>query len=151
VGPDNGLLVPAARTLDPSAQWHRIAWRPDALSASFHGRDLFAPTAARLVQGDCSGLKPLEAVPDGSTWPAEEAAVIYIDGYGNVMTGLRPQSGKVLAAGNQQFRERRTFSDAARGEAFWYKNALGLAEIAINQGNAASRLELAIGDAVSWL
>ena len=87
----------------------------------------------------------------GQDWPAEQPAVVYIDGYGNVMTGLRPRPGAVLSAGEQQFRERRTFADAVRGEAFWYKNALGLAEIAVNQGNAASRLGLGLGDAAAWL
>lgn len=150
VGPDNGLLVPAARALDPAPAWYRIAWQPSRLSASFHGRDLFAPTAARIANGDTGGLAPLETLPAGAGWPAEEAAVVYIDGYGNVMTGLQPRPGAVLVARNRRFDERRTFADAARGEAFWYKNALGLAEIAINQGHAASRLGLALGDAVSW-
>lgn len=151
VGPDNGLLVPAAHALDGTPDWYRIAWQPPALSASFHGRDLFAPTGAKLAAGDQSGLVPLEGDPVGSGWPAEQAAVIYVDGYGNVMTGLQPRPGAVLAAAGQQFRERRTFADAAIGEAFWYKNALGLAEIAMNQGHAASRLGLGPGDAVSWL
>lgn len=151
VGPDNGLLVPAARALDPAPRWHRIAWQPEALSASFHGRDLFAPTGAKLAMGDPSGLEALRQEPVGQDWPAEQAAVIYIDGYGNVMTGLQPRPGAVLTAGEQQFRERRTFADAAPGEAFWYKNALGLAEIAVNQGNATLRLGLGLGDAVAWL
>lgn len=151
VGPDNGLLVPAARALDPSPRWHRIAWQPQVLSASFHGRDLFAPAAAMLAGGDTSGLVPYDSEPVGHDWPKEAAAVIYIDGYGNAMTGLRPQPGRVLAVGRQQFRERRTFADAAKGEAFWYKNALDLAEIAVNQGNAASRLGLDPGDAAWWL
>jgi len=150
VGPDNGLLVPAARRLDLAPRWHRIAWQPQALSASFHGRDLFAPTGAMLAAGDSSGLARLQQEPAGHDWPREEAAVIYIDGYGNVMTGLQPRPSAMLAAGWQQFRECRTFADAAKGEAFWYKNALDLAEIAVNQGNAASRLGLAIGDGVSW-
>ena len=151
VGPDNGLLGPAARALDPAPRWHRIVWRPQALSASFHGRDLFAPTGAKLAVGDASGLEALPQEPVGQDWPAERSAVVYIDGYGNVMTGLQPRPGAVLSAGEQQFRERRTFADAARGEAFWYKNALGLAEIAVNQGNAASRLGLGLGDAAAWL
>lgn len=151
IGPDNGLLVPAARALDPAPIWYRIAWQPQRLSASFHGRDLFAPTAARLACGDTGGLEPLEQQPVGADWPAEAATVIYIDAYGNVMTGLKPRACAVLAAGHQQFAERRTFADAATGEAFWYKNALDLAEIAVNQGHAASRLGLALGDAVDWV
>ena len=51
VGPDNGLFEPsAARAAD--AAWFRITWRPERLSASFHGRDLFAPVAARLAVGE---------------------------------------------------------------------------------------------------
>ena len=151
VGPDNGLLVPAARALGSSQHWQRIAWLPQSLSASFHGRDLFAPTAARLAQGDDSDLMPLEDDPVGWNWPAEEAAIVYCDGYGNVMTGLAPRDGGVLKAKSQQFRQCRTFADAAVGQEFWYKNALGLAEIAVNQGHAASRLGLTLGDAVEWV
>lgn len=150
VGPDNGLLVAAARARDAAPAWHRIVWRPARLSASFHGRDLFAPTGARLAQGDRTGLVPLDRAPVGSETPDELAAVVYVDGYGNVMTGLKPRPGAVLAAGRQRFAERRTFAEAAAGEAFWYKNALGLAEIAVNQGHAASRLGLSPGDAVAW-
>ncbi len=51
VAPDNGLLALVARRAD-AAQWWRITWRPANLSASFHGRDLFALVAARLARGE---------------------------------------------------------------------------------------------------
>ncbi len=154
VGPDNGLLVPAARRLAGSnrakPEWLEITWQPQALSTSFHGRDLFAPTAARLAQGNLSGLTLLGDAPVGSGWPDEMSAIIYEDAYGNLMTGLTPVVGLRLRAGPQEFRQASTFSDAAPGEAFWYRNSLGLAEIAVNKGSAAAVLGLAPGDPVSW-
>src|SRR5437762_6607739 len=51
VGPDNGLFEIMLRRAARAVIW-RITWRPGALSASFHGRDLFAPVAARLAQGE---------------------------------------------------------------------------------------------------
>ena len=90
VGPDNGLLsVVAARARKSDCR--RVLWRPPQLSASFHGRDLFAPVAAKLAaQG---------GLPDG--WLAHGGGlklefgggdlpeIIYIDHYGNAHTGLR--------------------------------------------------------------
>lgn len=148
-GPDNGLLAPAAERLGGTV-WHEIIWRPPSLSASFHGRDLFAPVAAQLAAGDRSGLAPLADEPVGHDWPPELGEIVYQDAYGNLITGLRPQPGRILAAGGQQFRQARTFADAAAGEAFWYENSMGLTEIAVNRGSAAAILELAVGDAVHW-
>src|SRR5690348_15322031 len=51
VGPDNGLLDVVARRARET-EWWEIAWRPQDLSATFHGRDLFAPVAARLARGE---------------------------------------------------------------------------------------------------
>ena len=86
----------------------------------------------------------------GSDWPIERAELIYPDAYGNLITGLLPRPGKTLVAGMQRFPQHRTFADAARGEAFWYENSMGLTEIAVNRGPAAAILELSVGDAVSW-
>ncbi len=152
VGPDNGLLaVVAKRSTHSEAQV--ITWRPTQLSASFHGRDLFAPVAARLSRGDPVTTEPLrrEAL-QGWDWPDDLAQIIYVDGFGNAMTGLRAASlapGARLQVGGTRLERARTFSDVARGEAFWYENANGLAEIAVNQGRADRQLGLEIGDPVT--
>jgi S-adenosyl-L-methionine hydrolase (adenosine-forming) len=149
VGPDNGLLCLAARRLG-DVEWHEITWRPERLSATFHGRDLFAPTGARLALGDGSGLSPLSGKPNGSGWPTELAEVIYADAFGNLMTGLRPRPGAPLAAGTITVPQAETFSGTGKGQLFWYENSLGLVEIAINQGSARDRLSMKMGDRIDW-
>lgn len=152
VGPDNGLFdVVAARAA--RLAWHEIAWRPGQLSASFHGRDLFAPTGAFLAAGGRpeDRLRPLgEARPDVAP---DRGGVIYIDAYGNAMTGLRAArlaGGAVLAtSGGHRFARARTFGDVAEGEAVWYENSLGLAELAVNRGSAARAFGLAVGHSVA--
>lgn len=161
VGPDNGLLALAARRSE-APRWFAIDWRPAVLSASFHGRDLFAPVAARLARGDAS---PGESVPGGAVpgapldsartvggdWPDDRPAVVYVDSYGNAMTGLRAArlpADAVLAAAGRRLRRARTFSDVPPGAAFWYENANGLAEIAVNRGAAARAFGLRVGTPV---
>ncbi len=151
VGPDNGLLAIAARRAGAAQAW-RITWRPERLSASFHGRDLFAPVAARLARGEAppGDACPLSALA-GHDWPDDLGRVVYIDRFGNVMTGLRAETltaDTVLVAGGRRLARARTFSDVAPGDAFWYENANGLAEIAVNQGQAAARLGLAVGEPI---
>ncbi|MDE0201717.1 MAG: SAM-dependent chlorinase/fluorinase [Rhodospirillaceae bacterium] len=151
VGPDNGLLAIVARCAD-DARWFTIDWQPSSLSASFHGRDLFAPVAARIARGEDVPGAPLDgAAAVGADWPADRTAIVYIDPYGNAMTGLRanrlPQDA-TLAAGARRFARLRTFSDAAPGAAFWYENANGLAEIAVNRGRADRLLGLQVGTPV---
>jgi S-adenosylmethionine hydrolase len=152
VGPDNGLLELVLRGTRRAQGWE-IAWRPESLSASFHGRDLFAPVAARLALGgpDPAMLREAEIsrVPD---WPDDLAEIVYVDHYGNAMTGLRaallPDNAQ-LAAGSRVLPRARTFSAVPPGSAFWYENANGLAEIAVNTGRAETVLALAIGSPVS--
>jgi hypothetical protein len=151
VGPDNGLFeLVARRSADPVAGWI-LAARPSELSATFHGRDLFAPAATMIARGEPPPGKrgDLGRRPD---WPDDLAEVIYIDGYGNAMTGLRAQAvppGRRLRAGRHELSFARTFSDVGRGEPFWYVNANGLVEIAVNCGRADHALDLALGCPVS--
>jgi S-adenosyl-L-methionine hydrolase (adenosine-forming) len=149
VGPDNGLLELVARRA-ASARAHAIAWRPERLSASFHGRDLFAPVAARLARGDRAALAPGDLTPFPD-WPDDLPEVVHVDGYGNAWTGLRaaalPRDAVLLAAG-RRLAYARTFSAAGEGEAFWYENSSGLAEVAVNGGSAAERLGLGLGTPV---
>ena len=148
VGPDNGLFEMIRRRATDVA-CSRITWRPAVLSASFHGRDLFAPVAARLALGDEVDAEPL--TPLRCDWPDDLAAVVYIDHYGNAMTGLRaatlPADASIVVQG-QRLARSRTFSDRPQGEAFWYENANGLAEIAVNGGSAAEFFGLKPGTAL---
>lgn len=149
VGPDNGLFnVIAMRSRH--AQWWDITWQPKRLSASFHGRDLFAPVAARLAmhQPPPGRLREDKFQCD---WPADMAQIVYVDHYGNCMTGLRVREmpdGATLRVGQHTLARARTFADVPAGQAFWYENANGLAEIAVNRGRAAQVLGLALGDPV---
>ncbi len=142
VGPDNGLFALLARR-HGAPEWHRLTARPDRLSASFHGRDLFAPAAARLARGDETGLAAHQPRA-GADWPDDLDAAIYVDGFGNVMTGRRAAGW--TAARYAGLPRARTFSDVPAGSAFWYENAHGLIELAVNRGSAARTLALAPGD-----
>ena len=151
VGPDNGLMdVVAARA--GRAAWREIVRRPDRLSASFHGRDLFAPVAAALAAGRVGQgwLAPLDRAVDPASG-ADLARVVYVDRYGNAMTGLRaaslPATAK-LAVGGRELARARTFADVTGGGAMWYMNANGLAEIAVNGGRADKTLGLDVGTVV---
>jgi S-adenosyl-L-methionine hydrolase (adenosine-forming) len=151
VGPGNGLFeIVARRAAEFEAR--AITWRPEHLSASFHGRDLFAPAAAALA---CGEGKAMAAIPDGQwrqpDWPDDLAQVIYLDEFGNAITGLRAAglgSGQTIRARDQVLARARTFGEVPVGQAFWYENANGLVEIAVNQGSAAQQLGLALGSAV---
>ncbi|MCG5517129.1 MULTISPECIES: SAM hydrolase/SAM-dependent halogenase family protein [Ectothiorhodospira] len=154
VGPDNGLLAAVTRD-DPDAQVHRILWRPPQLSNSFHGRDLFAPVAAALAKGEAVASECV--TPErlcGADWPAELSEVIYVDVYGNLVTGLPAQavpSESVLNLGGWSIAHRRVFGEAVPGEPFWYANSMGLVEVAVPQGNAADLLKVGMGAVIEGI
>ena len=128
-----------------------IDWRPAALSATFHGRDLFAPVAARLARGEPP--PGTSAAPTRHPeWPDDLAEIVYVDHYGNAMTGLRAAllaADAVIEAGGVRIARARTFGDVPQGELLWYANANGLAEIAAHGASAAARLGLHPGIAVT--
>ena len=148
VGPDNGLL---------SILWQRgrrrdcrrIAWQPMRLSASFHARDLFAPVAAALaLRRVPRGWLVPKARPEVLLASRDLARVIYIDHYGNAVTGLRfTNANATLRVGRRVLRYARTFVEA-RGP-FWYENSMGLVEIAAPRANAARALRLKVGTRVA--
>src|SRR6201993_5297758 len=151
VGPGNGLFELVQRRAGKTRSWD-IDWNPERLSASFHGRDLFAPVAAMLARGEPPPGRPRTDETDRrADWPDDLCEIVYVDHFGNAMTGLRaavlPPNARLAAAGHILERER-TFSDRPPGSAFWYENSNGLAEIAINQGRADRDLGLAIGSPV---
>jgi S-adenosylmethionine hydrolase len=153
VGPDNGLFDIVLRWAGEARLWE-IVWHPGSLSPSFHGRDLFAPVAARLARGEAIAAlaQPAQDEQASRAWPDDLAEIVYIDHYGNAMTGLRgallrPEAR--LAVGGHRLARAATFSAVRPGEAFWYINANGLAEIAVNGGRADQVLGLKIGAAIA--
>ncbi|HEY2527605.1 MAG TPA: SAM-dependent chlorinase/fluorinase [Xanthobacteraceae bacterium] len=148
VGPGNGLLELVERPGQETRSWH-IDWKPECLSASFHGRDLFAPVAAMLARGEPPPGQPYRnGEHRRADWPDDLCEIVYIDHFGNAMTGLRaamlPPDAR-LAAADRVLERARTFSDLPPGTAFRYENSNGLAEIAVNLGRAHRDLGLAIG------
>lgn len=150
IGPDNGLLAITARHAQ-SASWRRIDWSDDSISATFHGRDLFAPAAAQLVRGETLDTSELPQPPVGHDWPADLAEVIYIDDFGNAWTGQRCAADAVpteVRARGARFAATRTFGDAPRHTPVCYRNSSGLLELAVTQDRAEERCGLQIGTPV---
>jgi S-adenosylmethionine hydrolase len=151
VGPDNGLLSQVIRR-QPDSEITSIHWRPDELSASFHGRDLFAPVAAMVCNGEQvagESLSPREMI--GAAWSDDLAQVIYIDHFGNAFTGIRASALRAeqeLRVNGHSVPWARTFCEVSVSTPFWYENSIGLVEIAVNQGRADRDLGLEVGSPV---
>jgi S-adenosylmethionine hydrolase len=150
VGPDNGLLdISGAGELN---EWFRIDWRPEDLSMTFHGRDLFAPVAAMLAEGHLPVATGMErpTPAEGATRSLSE--IIYVDHYGNAFTGLQAADiaeGSLIRHGNRQIGYASCFDEAPADKMFWYRNSIGMVEIAVARDSAADRFQLSIGDRIS--
>jgi len=163
VGPDNGILTPAARRLGMKAVYHatNTALFLPEVSSTFHGRDVFAPLAAHLA----SGIKLREVGPEVSDWAdldfragAEtprgwQAEVICIDRFGNVITNIRAEHwakrqkvGETFACagpgGARDVRFVSTYADGKEREPVAVIGSGGYLELAVNQGSAAEALEI---------
>ena len=154
VGPDNGLLSPALFALD--AQVVALPVPPNA-SATFHGRDVFAPAAARLATGeslDNLGERFTDPVRRRTPSPYRRndgvivGEVLTVDRFGNAITNLMARPGGVVRAGEMQLMVSRTYTDAAVGEPVALVGSSGLIEIAVRDGSAAATLGLARGSQV---
>ena len=83
-------------------------------------------------------------------WPDDLPLITYVDHYGNAMTGLRAAglADAIVEVAGTRIRRGRIFADVPPGEALWYENANGLAEIAVNGGSAAHAFGLSPGSPV---
>lgn len=155
VGPDNGVLSPAL--LMPGARALRLPV-PRAASPTFHGRDVFAPAAANLVNGvpfDSLGAPAADPVihrtPEPHRTPSGDIAgqVIAIDRFGNAITNLLGghRTGD-LKVGSRILPQKRTYSELRDGEAGGVVGSAGLIEIVIREGRASDALNLKRGDEV---
>jgi S-adenosyl-L-methionine hydrolase (adenosine-forming) len=164
LAPDNGLLAPVVSRF-PDARLTRLTVQGLARlgvahpSATFHGRDIFAPVAAELAAGRCrtsdlgepvSTLVP-SWVDDPTVEPASVAGVVItIDHFGNLITNIdAPLIERfrlpVVHAGNHAFRLLRTYADTKPGEYLALVNSFGVIEIARAEHNAAEGLGLSRG------
>ena len=147
VGPDNGLFDIVCRRAG-SIKAMEITWRPESLSSSFHGRDLYAPICARIASDDLDFGRPF-TWQDTHDWPDDLYEIICIDHFGNCITGLRASitdKNKVIEIAGERIKYAASFGTVKSGEVFWYANSNGLVEIAVNQENAEKFCELKIGD-----
>ena len=138
VGPGNGVFHILARRARTSCFW-RINSQAEKLSATFHGRDLFAPMAARLAAGELpDGEEISEPITEGE-WPDDLSRILYIDHFGNAISGLRANRlhpEQQIKVADHLVNYARTFSDVPIGTLFWYENSNGLVEISVNCGHA---------------
>jgi S-adenosyl-L-methionine hydrolase (adenosine-forming) len=170
VGPDNGLLIPAAEKVGGIESAREITNREYALepvSATFHGRDVFAPAAAYLANGlDFAELGPpveppslvrLEVPQPEITQRSIRAKCLYIDRFGNMQLnltrgdlegcGVEPgHQVEVESSGDRYFAvAARTFADARPGEIILYEDAYENVSLAISGGNAAQTFQVSAG------
>ncbi len=146
VGPDNGLFDIVARTAAEFEAWE-IVWRPEELSNSFHGRDLYAPVCAMIANKDELPVRRIDWI-DRHSWPDNLQEIIYIDYFGNCMTGIRSDSiadSQTLTVAAHTVRYAQTFSAVQINQLFWYRNSAGLIEIAANRFHAGEMLGVGIG------
>ena len=167
VCPDNGLLTLFAReqSIDEARQISNPAFMRDDISATFHGRDVFAPAAARLACGApleevgpvAQGVVQLDIPTPRKTPGRVIGEVMHIDRYGNAISNVhRSDLGgatvrEVLVAGRRLGALRRTFADAAQGEPLAYFESTGHLALAVNRGDASAVLGLRRGDAIELL
>jgi S-adenosylmethionine hydrolase len=173
VGPDNGLLLPAAERaggVELAVDLSASPWRLEPVSATFHGRDVFAPVAARLALGesldrageplDPDALVRIELPQPHVSEGAVVAHVLYVDRFGNAQlnvssdemseAGIEPGDRIEIEAGpgSGVARFARTFADAAEGELLAYLDSYGALALAVNRGDARARLGLELDTAV---
>ena len=158
VAPDNGVLTPV---LGQGAEVWTLA-EPEGASPTFHGRDLFAPAAARLAAGEALSaigaqvLEPpvrLQAPPPVYEGKKVHGEILHVDRYGNLVTTLTPEFVPAYAVLESEDMAvgpiRRTFTDVAVGELLAYWGSSGLLEIAVRDGSAARRLGIGVGNRIT--
>lgn len=157
VGPDNGVLSPALFTLDS----HSVSLgAARGSSATFHGRDVFAPAAAALANGAALFElgEPLsdpvrlrtpqpQRLADGSV----AGEVIAVDHFGNVITNLRSHGDGAVQIAGLRLPLMRTYGDVECGALIALTGSSGFVEIAVRNGRAADMLKTQRGDSALLL
>jgi len=155
VGPDNGIFNSLCITNKYIEMWE-ILWRPENLSISFHGRDLFVPIACQLFNKELNFETDLRQYPveSGLTNFSQKNQIIYFDGFGNAITSIQSDGFDLsikLKIDEIIISFNKVFSKVPIGHYFWYNNSMGLVEIACNQESVKQKFNLSIGQVVEFL
>jgi len=171
VGPDNGLLLPAADRFGGVAEAHELAnpaYALESVSRTFHGRDLFSPAAAHLASGvplaelgpplDPDALVRLDLPVPRVARGRIDATVLAVDRFGNVALNLArehfdeaaivPGTRVELVSRGERYYAvaARTFGDARPGDLLVYEDSYRKLAVAVSQGSAATLLGVEEGD-----
>jgi S-adenosylmethionine hydrolase len=166
VAPDNGLLaLVLARLSGEGRAFHAGAEHYRGASATFHGRDVIAPLAARLAQGEpadalgrpvaTATLAPHPAPLPRRAGPRAIGRVVHIDRFGDLVSDVAPPPGAAVRsarlAGREVARPARTYADVEPGALVLYEGSFGTLEVAVRDGSAARALGVARGAAFEAL
>ncbi len=166
VGPDNGLFALLLETETPDQMVELKVSKNQSISSTFHGRDLFAPAAARLASGipledlgsPASHLEPLHwALPIDDN-EGIQGWVVYVDHFGNCITNISRTLFEKRSIGREVTgyvgsgiirKVHQTYSNVSVGETLMLFGSTNLLEVAVNQGSAANLLHIQRGTPIN--
>ena len=159
VGPDNGLLIPAARAL---GDFDVLSIQMVAASHTFHGRDIFAPVGAHISSGQLPPGQHASTFVNLDLSDAQKrdemllGAIVYIDRFGNCITNIPrglmaglSNGDHFLLNGEIELRFVTTYGEEVEGQLLLVVGSFEFVEIAVNKGNAARALKLNVGDNIT--
>ncbi len=160
LAPDNGLL---SFLINEPVSWWKVDPQSEAASNTFHGRDLFAPLAARLARGEAvhsmasrataSAIVRHDIAWTSNSGPILDCTVLHVDRFGNCLLNLRADNfpglrGNWSLADGRTVTETRTYADLAPGSVGLLAGSQGVMELALNQGDCARLLDLQPGQTI---
>lgn len=153
VGPDNGVFAYIAERPVECYVIENERFRAERVSRTFHGRDIFARTAAAIAAGDNPATAGLEVELVGRLpWgprPRDAGRIVHIDRFGNLITDLpAAEAGAAVVIAGLTLPLVGTYEDVASGELLAYIGSAGTVEIAVRDASADKRLGLARGTPV---
>ena len=153
VGPDNGIFAEACQR-DPSSECHEIVdprycLKPPRSSPTFQGRDVFAPAAAWLARGTPPGaFGPRVTDPVGPAFSPRPGGIIWVDRFGNLISGIEPDAGvegMVVSVAGREVPFVTHYAEGPPDAPAALVNSDGLVEVFVNRGDAAALLGASIG------
>lgn len=168
IGPDNGILIPAARSLGEFEVYEikneDLLRSDNNISDTFHGRDIFAPVGAHILKG--SDIRSVgNRIHDFIDMDFGEnqierknvlirGKIIFIDSFGNIITNIPEEkvefkSGDILGIGKKRIKFMKSYGFCKIGEPLALIGSHGYLEIAVNQGNASYFFQKKPGDRIT--